>query len=130
MFNEFVLFVFRLSTHSKFDPPPPFLLLFFYVLMSSGHLPFFVPLPKVELKKFKISNNYIRFNFEPINQPSFLAKINPDVTLSGFYLLKLSCKQNYTVDQEINQNIDIYIISYFYTSPTNEGDKAFVTITF
>lgn len=103
---------------------------FFYVLMSSGHLPFFVPLPKVELKKFKISNDYIRFNFEPINQPSFLAKINPDITLSGFYLLKLSCKQNYTVDQEINQNIDIYIISYFYTSPTNEGDKAFVTITF
>lgn len=130
MFNEFILFVFRLSTCSKFDPPPPFLLLFFYVLTSSGHLPFFVPLPQEELKKLKITNNYLRFNFEPINQLSCLAKIYPDITLSSFYLLKLSCKQNYTVDLEIDQNIDICIISYFYTFPTNEGDKVFVTITF
>ena len=110
--------------------PPPFLLLFFYVLTSSGHLPFFVPLPQEELKKLKITNNYLRFNFEPINQLSCLAKIYPDITLSSFYLLKLSCKQNYTVDLEIDQNIDICIISYFYTFPTNEGDKVFVTITF
>ena len=41
-----------------------------------------------------------------------MAKIYPNTDLSGFYLSQCSCKQSFTVDPEIDQNIHKGIISY------------------